>query len=198
MTDDATTSWTVLEDAHRALRSTVAAVAAPDLGLPTPCEKWNVAQVIQHAAGDQHGWAAVVTDGPRPTEDPFAPSGHIEGSPLELVDRAIEASVAAWRTVAADAENVPTPLPQGPMPAWLAAGACALDAAVHAWDIAVGTGQPSPLTPEAATHLITVATHIVEPLRPYGVYAPALEPRADDDEVAALLRYLGRSPDWSR
>ncbi|MGI5151672.1 hypothetical protein ACQEVC_35830 [Plantactinospora sp. CA-294935] len=28
----------------------------------------------------------------------------------------------------------------------LAAAACALDAAVHAWDIAVVTGQPTPLT----------------------------------------------------
>jgi hypothetical protein len=40
-----------------------------------------------------------------------------------------------------------------------------------------------------------VATSIVEPLRAYGAYQPALGPQAGDDEVAALLRYLGRSPD---
>jgi hypothetical protein len=39
-----------------------------------------------------------------------------------------------------------------------------------------------------------VATKIVEPLRAYGVYAAALEPAGSDDNVAALLRYLGRDP----
>jgi uncharacterized protein (TIGR03086 family) len=92
---------------------------------------------------------------------------------------------------------VPTPLPQGALPAWLASGACALDAAVHAWDIAVATGQPSPLTPGLARELLVTARHIVEPLRAFGAYAPALPEQAGDDEVAALLRYLGRRPDWA-
>ena len=83
------------------------------------------------------------------------------------------------------------------MPAWLAVGACALDAAVHAWDIAVASGQTSPLTPGLARPLLTVAREIVEPLRPYGAYAPALEAHAADDDAAALLRYLGRHPDWT-
>ncbi|GAA0924646.1 hypothetical protein GCM10009558_036890 [Virgisporangium aurantiacum] len=89
---------------------------------------------------------------------------------------------------------MPTPLPQGALPAWLAAGACALDAGVHAWDIAVATGQPSPLTPELAGPLMVAARAIVEPLRAYGAYAPALPAADGDDEVAALLRYLGRKP----
>jgi hypothetical protein len=81
------------------------------------------------------------------------------------------------------------------MPAWLASGACALDAAVHAWDIAVATGRPSPLTPELARPLLTVAREIVEPLRAWGAYAPALEADPADD-VAVLLAYLGRRPTW--
>jgi uncharacterized protein (TIGR03086 family) len=111
---------------------------------------------------------------------------------------ALDDSARAWATVDDDAEQVPVPLPQGPMPAWLAAGACALDAAVHAWDIAVATGRPSPLTPEMAVPLMEVATRIVEPLRAYGAYAPAIETGDDagDDAgaVAALLAYLGRRP----
>jgi hypothetical protein len=50
-------------------------------------------------------------------------------------------------------------VPPGKLPAPVGAAACALDTAVHARDIAVVTGQPSPLT--------------------------------------ALLRYLGRRPDWT-
>ena len=79
----------------------------------------------------------------------------------------------------------------------LGAGACALDAAVHAWDVAVAASRPSPLTEELSRELMNVAASIVEPLRSYGVYAAALEPEPGDDASAALLRYLGRWPTWS-
>ena len=78
-----------------------------------------------------------------------------------------------------------------------AAGAAALDAAIHAWDIAVATGQGSPLTPDLARALTPVAKSIVEPLRQYGVYAAEVEPGPDADDAAALLGYLGRSPAWA-
>jgi uncharacterized protein (TIGR03086 family) len=185
----------MLSEAHQILRETVAGVAAGDWDLPTPCEKWTVAQVLQHATGDQIGYAAAITGGPWPSFDPFAPSGQLDGDPLAFLDPALAASTAAFATVAPDAPEVPTPLPQGAMPAWLASGACALDAAVHAWDIAVATGQPSPLSPDLARSLMTVATEIVEPLRGFA-YAPPLAP-ADHDPTAALLRYLGRNPTWT-
>jgi hypothetical protein len=77
-----------------------------------------------------------------------------------------------------------------------AAGAAALDAAIHAWDMAVATGQGSPLTPDLARALTPVAKSIVEPLRQYGVYAAEAETPAGADDAAALLCYLGRSPAW--
>jgi uncharacterized protein (TIGR03086 family) len=186
----------LLADAHRVLRTAVDGVAEGEWSRPTPCERWTVTQVLQHAAGDQIGYAAAITGGPWPAEDPFAPSGHIDGDPRALVAAALRTSADAWSTVDRDADAVPVPLPQGPMPAWLAAGACALDAAVHAWDISVATGQPSPLTPDMSRQLLAVATRIVEPLRAWGAYAAALEPESGDD-VAALLSYLGRRPDWT-
>ncbi|GAA0372778.1 hypothetical protein NE235_30775 [Actinoallomurus spadix] len=76
-------------------------------------------------------------------------------------------------------------------------GPAALDAAVHAWDIAVATGRPSPLAPGLAERLLPVAETLAEPLRGFA-YAPALDPRPADDATAALLRYLGRDPEWTR
>ncbi|MBE3015930.1 TIGR03086 family protein [Microbispora sp. NEAU-D428] len=195
MSETTTASWrTLLTQAHDALRDAVAGVGSQAWDAATPCEKWSVTQVLQHATGDQIAYAAAITGGPWPSEDPFSPSGHIEGDPAAHLATALDASAGAWATVDGDAEQVPVPLPQGPMPAWLAAGACALDAAVHAWDIAMATGQPSPLTPQMARPLMEVATRIVEPLRAYGAYAPALEAGDDADEVAVLLAYLGRRP----
>ncbi len=190
-------TWQILDDAHHALRTVVAAVPAGGWTRPSPCEQWNVTQVLQHAAGDQLGYAAILTGGPGPSEDPFAPSGHLDGDPAAHAEQAMRASSAAFGAVAPDAEDVPTPLPQGAMAAALAAGACALDAAVHAWDIAVATGQPSPLTADLARDLLPVATALVEPLRQWGAYAAVVPAAAGDGDVEALLRYLGRRPDWS-
>ncbi|MDI1461173.1 hypothetical protein QEZ54_09365 [Catellatospora sp. KI3] len=111
--------------------------------------------------------------------------------------RALDASAAAFTTVDADARQVPVPLPQGPLPLWIAAGAAALDAAVHAWDIAVAVGAASPLSDQAAAQLLAVAREIVEPLRAYGAYAPELPVAAAADPVEALLAYLGRRADWT-
>jgi uncharacterized protein (TIGR03086 family) len=198
MTEITPSGWDVLDAAHLAMRTTVAAVSAADLELRTPCEQWNVAQVLQHAAGDQLAYASRITGGPGPVENPFEPSGRVEGDAAAIVEPALLASADAWRTVTQD-QDVATPLPQGSLPARLGAGACALDAAVHAWDVAVATGQKSPLTNPLARELMTVAQSIVEPLRPYGAYAAALEPTdSTDDDVAKLLRYLGRRPDWTR
>ena len=190
-------TWPVLNEAHEALRAVVRGVPAGGWELPTPCEAWNVTQVLQHAAGDQLGFASAITGGPGPSEDPFAPSGTVQGSPVELAESAIQASADAWATVGRDVEEVAVPVPPGKLTAEFGTAACALDAAVHAWDIAVATGQPSPLTPELARGLMPVAQSIVEPLRNYGAYAAALEPAAEDDEVASLLKFLGRRPDWT-
>jgi uncharacterized protein (TIGR03086 family) len=198
MNENTVEDWpALLANSHAALRAAVAAVSTEDWHRPTPCDQWTVTQVLQHAAGDQIAYAAAITGKGWPQEDPFAPSGQLSGDPRTIVDDALAASAGAWATVGQDADQVPVPLPQGPMPAWLGAGACALDAAIHAWDIATATGQPSPLTPELARPLMIVATAIVEPLRSYGAYAAALEPGDGTDQVADLLRYLGRQPHWA-
>jgi uncharacterized protein (TIGR03086 family) len=196
MSANTATEWTILNGAHEALRTAVRGVAAGDWGRSTPCSEWTVTQVLQHAAGDQIGFASFITGGPGPSENPFAPSGKLDDSPLVVAEEAMKASAEAWATVDRDAQEVSVPVPPGKMPAELGVGACALDAAIHAWDIAVATGQPSPLTPELARELMPVATGIVEPLRAFGAYAPALEAEDGDDDVATLLRHLGRRPDW--
>lgn len=197
MNEQASSTWAVLDEGHLALRTVLAGVSDGDWARPTPCAAWNVAQVLQHAAGDQLGYAAAITGSGWPSFDPFAPDGQLGDDPAAFAEATMRASAAAWATVAPDATDAPTPLPQGKMAGWLGAGACSLDAAVHAWDIAVATGQPSPLTPVFARQLLAVATEIVEPLRGWGAYAAVMPAEESDDDVAALLRYLGRDPRWT-
>jgi uncharacterized protein (TIGR03086 family) len=191
-------NWTVITESLDLLEAAAAAVTDANRQAPTPCAQWTVTQVLQHAAGDQLAWAAAIGVGTWPSENPFAPSGHLEaGGVDDLVKPALAAARAAWSNVSQGDDAVPTPLPQGPLPARIAAGACALDAAVHAWDIAVAVGRPGLLPSELAEALLPAARAVVEPLRAYGAYADALAPQPGDDSAAELLRYLGRNPQWS-
>ncbi|WP_328752844.1 TIGR03086 family metal-binding protein [Streptomyces sp. NBC_00285] len=190
--------WDVLDASHKALRVAVGGVPAEAWHLPTPCEGWNVAQVFQHAVGDQIGFAAALTGEPGPGFDPFDPSGEMEGVyPSAFLEDGLARAARAWAEVDRNAAEVATPVPPHRMSPWSGSAACGLDAAVHAWDIALATGRPSPLTPELARPLLRVAREIVEPLRSYGAFAAALAPERGDDDMAVLLRYLGRDPRWS-
>lgn len=186
----------VLAASHRALADAVAGVGPDQWDNPTPCSEWTVAQVVQHAAGDQLAYAKFLGIGAGPAYNPFEPSGSIDGDAAELVSAAIEPTATAWATVTDGTDTVPTPLPHGELPTSVAAVMCALDAAVHAWDIAAGTGQPSPLTDELAGHLLTAARGLIEPLRDYGVFAAVVTevPATVTPVVAELLAYLGRDP----
>jgi uncharacterized protein (TIGR03086 family) len=190
-------TFSVLTDSLGQLRRVTAGLPASGLGRPTPCSDWTVAQVLLHAAGDQHAWAATVSSSPGPSYNPFAPPSHLDGTAEDLIRVAIDAATRAWASVDPAAETVPTPLPPAPaMTPGLAAAACALDAAIHAWDIAVATGQGSPLTAELAAGLEPAARATAEPLRGFA-YAPALPGQPGDDQAAALLCYLGRDPHWA-
>ncbi|WP_036504959.1 MULTISPECIES: TIGR03086 family metal-binding protein [Nocardia] len=184
----------VVADSYRALADVVAGIGAAQWDLPTPCSQWTVTQVVQHAAGDQLAFAAALGVGAGPTYDPFAPSGSLDGTGVELISAALDQTATAWATVTDDAETVPTPLPHGALPTPVAAVMAALDAAVHAWDIAIATGRPSPLTDTLATHLLTAATDLIEPLRQWGAYAAVLNAEPGDTPADTLLRYLGRNP----
>jgi uncharacterized protein (TIGR03086 family) len=170
---------------------------------PTPCTEWTVTQVLQHAAGDQLAWSAALGAGGGPAGNPFAPSGSLDGSVDDLLAPSLATARTAWAAIGRDDDAVPTPLPQGELPAPVAAAACALDAAVHAWDIAAALGrsgsqpgtQSAFLTDQLAAQLL-LARAIVEPLRQYGAYAAALAPQPGDGPAAELLRYLGRDPQW--
>jgi uncharacterized protein (TIGR03086 family) len=189
-------TWNVITDSLDLLRNAAAQIGDAGREAPTPCSQWTVAQVLQHAAGDQLAWAAAIGVGSGPSENPFTPSGRLEVSIDDLIQPSLAAARAAWAGVRPDDDAVPTPLPQGPLPAPTAAAACALDAAVHAWDIAVALGQPGPLPDALAALLLPAAHAIVEPLRQFGAYAAALPPRPEDGPAAELLRYLGRDPQW--
>ncbi|WP_265444537.1 TIGR03086 family metal-binding protein [Flexivirga meconopsidis] len=184
----------IIDEAHDALRSAARRLGPADLARPSACADWSVGQVLEHAVLDQVIWAAGIDGGPGPEGDPFAPTGAPATGLSAYVDAALVRARDAWATVDGGAAQVSTPLPQGPQAADVAAAMAALDAAVHAWDITSSLGAPSPLTDGLAAQLDPAARALVEPLRQWGAYAPALAGQDGDDPAARLLRFLGRDP----
>ena len=189
------TSWNIITESLGLLAAAAAMISEANQEAPTPCTEWTATQVLQHAAGDQLAWAAALGVGRGPAGNPFAPSGQLDGSVHDLLNPSLATARTAWAKIGRDDDAVPTPLPQGKLPAPVAAAACALDAAVHAWDIAAALGQPGFLSDELAGQLAPART-VIEPLRQFGVYAAALAPEPGDGPAAELLRYLGRDPQW--
>src|ERR1700684_3632178 len=156
------TTWNVMTESLDLLETAAALISDTNEKAPTPCAEWTVTQVLQHAAGDQLAWSAALGVGRGPAENPFAPSGHLDGKAADLLEPALAAARTAWAGIGHDQPAVPTPLPQGELPAEVAAAACALDAAVHAWDIAAALGRPGFLPDELAAQLLQTRT-IIEP-----------------------------------
>lgn len=185
----------VLTQAHAYLAEVVAAVPEQAWGAPTPCSEWTVRQVLNHARIDQQAYGLAITGG-RPDSDPFHPADALDGDPAVELDKVLRAVADAYAGLPADAEQAPTPL--GPLPVPLAAAAAAMDAAVHAWDIAVATGQDRPLSGQLADGIRPAAERLVDHLRDaYQVFAPARESAPGYDSAEELLAFLGRDPHWS-
>ncbi|MFJ3881903.1 TIGR03086 family metal-binding protein [Streptomyces sp. NPDC090077] len=185
----------LLADAHAYLLTAVRGVPAGAWGDPTPCSDWTVRQVLNHARLDQQALVMQIT-GVAPETDPFEPEDATAADPVAELAAVLEAAAAAWES-GRDAESVPTPM--GPMPADTGAAVAALDAGIHAWDIARATGQDLPLTEEMAGALADTVSGIVDFVRDsFGKYAPALTAPEGADRAERFLAFTGRDPHWSR
>lgn len=129
---------------HDRLRAVVAGVPRSAWSAPTPCGEWTVAQVLNHARLDQQAYGAAVTGTGWPEGDAFHPQDALEADVTAALDKVLVGVADVYAGLSPDAEEVATPL--GPLPFRVAAAAAAMDAGVHAWDIAVATGQASPST----------------------------------------------------
>ncbi|MFJ5231878.1 TIGR03086 family metal-binding protein [Kitasatospora sp. NPDC088391] len=188
----------LLAEAHDYLLAAVRGVPEEKWGAATPCSEWTVRQVFHHARLDQQALTMQIT-GEAPEGDPFEPSDVLAaGGGAEAaaqLETTLRAALKAWES-GRGAESVATPM--GPMPAQAGAMVAALDAAVHAWDIARATGQDLPLTEDMAERLEIPAGQVVEFVRrSFGKYAPVVEVPADASRAAKFLAFTGRDPYWS-
>ncbi|WP_285102556.1 TIGR03086 family metal-binding protein [Promicromonospora sp. MEB111] len=183
---------------HTALADTTRLVeraARGPLDIATPCDEWDLAALLSHMIGQNHGFAAALGDGDADVAHYAGPEVTTAGA----VD-AWEASATALREAFARAQpDAPVHLAEfdAQVSATLALGMQLLDTAVHAWDVAEALGTT--YRPDDATVAFVLESAGPIAARPGGTpgvfAAPVAEPSAGDaDPWFTALRLLGRDP----
>ena len=111
--------------------------------LPTPCRSWDVRTLVNHLVHDLQKFTVMAHGG---SWEPGDEADVIGDDWAGAYRGAAGGLLAAWRRPGAPDRTVR--LAFGEMPATWSLGQQVTDLAVHGWDVAKATGQPTDLDPE--------------------------------------------------
>lgn len=178
-----------LKSAQEIATGVLANVTPDQLDLPTPCEKWTVADLIDHLVGAQH-WGRCAVDGLDTTD---TGEGSAQGDFKAAFADASAKVLASFQSDGALARTVNPGFGDIPAPALL--GMVTTDTFQHSWDLATATGQDNNLDPQLAGQLLDASRQAIQPAfrsAEGSIFGP--EQAAPDGANAAtqLAAFLGR------
>jgi uncharacterized protein (TIGR03086 family) len=178
----------------------VRSVGDHQLGDPTPCPDYTVADLLDHIGG----LALAFTLSARKEEIPGGGNASGDGSRLEdgwrdrIADQLAELGQAWLEPTAYDGMTMAGPIE---MPAEIAALVALDEVTVHAWDLAAATGQEYAADPAAveAAHGFAASFEPPEdgPADDGGLFGPPVPVPDDAPALHRLLGATGRDPRWS-
>src|SRR5260370_15589804 len=143
----------------------VAAVAADQLTLPTPCTEHDVRKLLSHIVGGLNRIAIMGEGGDALAVEPRA-DGVPDDGWLAAYETASSRARAAWSDDATLDALVEAPW--GKVPGRIALSGYVQEILTHGWDLARATGQPAELDPQPPSWVLAVARHILPPEPPRG------------------------------
>ncbi len=169
-------------------------------GLPTPCSRWNLRQLVEHMILENRGFAAAA-DGERVDRtvwDDLTFDDDLRADYRRSVDRVVAAFGADgvldrgfWLPKISHATLFPAPQ---------AISFHLLDYVVHGWDVAAALGHPIEMAADLATVVLDIADREVPDIprrqHPDASFRPPIPLGDDAPEQDRLLAVLGRSPRW--
>lgn len=175
----------------------VEGVRDDQLGDPTPCERFTVADLLDHVGG----FAAAFTANARKEEQPTAAARPVDGRELSpewrtSLPRRLTDMAVAWQAESAW---------QGRVSAGgieMAAEDNALvvieETVLHGWDLARATGQDVTPDEEWLVGVDAFFDAFAEPIASgQGPYGPAVAVPEDSSHLHRLLGAAGRDPGWT-
>ncbi|WP_395296316.1 TIGR03086 family metal-binding protein [Kitasatospora hibisci] len=173
------------------LEKLITEVTPATLDRPTPCEEYDLRQLLSHVVGGVHR-LAYIGEGGR-AEDVVAATGDLADDAWPAAfERARARVTAAWSD---DAKlDRPSFAPWGEVPGRAAVGGYVMEAVTHSWDIARALGSGLTLDEELGRAALAVAEFVLPAENrggpvPFGAVRPA---PADADATTRLAAYLGR------
>jgi uncharacterized protein (TIGR03086 family) len=179
-------------------------VTPDDLGRPTPCADWALADLLAHMTVQHHGFAAAARGrgGDAEVWDPATVADAVAADPC-----AAYAAAAADVLDAFSADGVldapfeiPEFQPGAQFPGSMAIAAHFVDYVVHGWDVARTLGAAFELPDEVVAAALPIALVVpdgetrVADGAPFG---PAVATNGAASDMDRLLAHLGRTPAWS-
>lgn len=173
----------------------VARIRPSDLARPSTCAGWDLAALMTHAIGQNHGFATAIQDGDAPVS---AYAGPAELTAAGLAG--LWSTSAAWLTAAVASAPVQQQVrlvefgPNAVFPVDTVVGFHLLDTTVHSWDIAASLGESFRPDDELVAATAAVARQVpggAARSQPGAAFGPEL-PAGQTDPWTAALAHLGR------
>lgn len=177
-----------IRECAEALAATASGIRPEQLGDPTPCEKFTVAELLDHLG-------ATLSSSARAARKEPQPGGGAEAAMSSaVVAESAERAAAAWGDPSAYEGT--TEFGPGEMPAAFAATVTLEELALHGWDLARATGRPFAIGEESARVVLGAVEQIAEQARANGGYGPPVPVSADAPALHRALGASGRNPEW--
>jgi uncharacterized protein (TIGR03086 family) len=179
-----------LEQAFASTRKVLANVTDDQLGDPTPCQSWEVRDLVNHIIKGAH-WFGESTDAGEGA--PEHDADYAAGDRLAAFDEGAKKAVAAFNAPGAQEKMVK--LPFGEFPGAVFMGLATTDTFTHGWDLARATRQEAArLDPDLAKQLLIGAKAAIpdefrgpDGTAPFGPVVDVPESAPPADQLAAFL-----------
>lgn len=170
----------------------VEGVTPDQLRAGTPCEGWDVRQLLTHVVSG-NWWVPELVGGKTIEEVGDKLDGDVLGSdPATAYRQSAQAASAAFKEPGA--MERPVAVSYGPVPGEIYAGHRFIDVLIHGWDLAKATGQDTTLDPALVSACWDVVRPQQELLAGSGMFGGDVDAPDDADPQTRLLAVLGRRP----
>jgi uncharacterized protein (TIGR03086 family) len=156
--------------------------------LPTPCTDWDVRTLVNHTVYDLQLFETMVTGHERP-----APNDNLIGDDWAAAyERNSDKLLEAWQKRGTDGTMQLGRL--GEMPATWPLGQHLADIAVHGWDIARATGQPTERDPQVGEAALQWGKQSLKPEFRGQTFGPEVKVPDTSPLYDRLAAFFGRTP----
>lgn len=172
-------------------------VAPGQLGVPTPCPPWTMADLLIHMISQNKRFAAAAR-GTDPDEASPLDGGELGDDPAAAYAASVVDVTDAFAAPDIAGRRMVLPELPGPMPGPAAIGFHFTDFLVHGWDVARSAGLP--FAPEEGLTAVALglAARIPDEARgPGAAFGPAVTVGPGADAFDRLLGLAGRDPRWN-